>query len=627
MLLALYIREVLTYLLRWALCLAVLVMVCLLFRLAAAVWLYPHPLPTAEMVSALMFGLRFDLAVAAFLSLALIPFIYTQRFHGVCFVLLSLCVLGIIAVFVGDIAYFQDTGKHVTYEAQHLMQSVYPLLQTLLFQHTAVFGIGVAIAGVVWLALYCLYRYRAQLAWRHQPSVLAISSSLLVLVCCVVVLVRGGFINIALKSNYVYYAGNVHHVNVATNPVYQQIFRIMERLVKPDAVDIHVGYAGDAYTEVMNILPVPQRHDALPSWPRANIIVVLLESWHIRVISQRVTPNFLAIKGIRVQRMVTDATRTTEGLFSTFCSYANPLGSSITAGDLMFYDYNCLPSILRNSGYSSAFIQGTHRDTSAVGAVSSKLGFSHSYGREEIHTRKYPLHAWGLYDQDIYNFAIKTISRLAEPFIIGINTNTTHNDELLPQHTPLINATREQQVFHFADIALGDFLRDLKKLVLQRPMVLVFVADHTKSGGSLSERFSIPVVIALPDHTSTTLPLIAHQRDIAATLLDILGLPAERSFTGVSLFNPQHHYSNIYADGALGWSSQNFAITSNVFNGAEDCYTQAWLAQIPCAPPHAVLRQQATAFVAYTQGLLYTGNTKLFGDPITRNHYHDFYRQ
>ncbi len=167
------------------------------------------------------------------------------------------------------------------------------------------------------------------------------------------------------------------------------------------------------------------------------MVLVFLESWSSVYMksygsAKDSTPYFdtLRKRSLTTNETLAGGHRTTEGLFATLCSWQNPLGETIAQSQLQNYDYNCLPELLRNRGYATAFFQGTLENTSGTGAFAQALGFEQSYGKRDIKTRQYEENSWGVQDPDLYHFVLGSLDKMPQPFFIGINTATTHDSQV-----------------------------------------------------------------------------------------------------------------------------------------------------------------------------------------------------
>jgi len=103
------------------------------------------------------------------------------------------------------------------------------------------------------------------------------------------------------------------------------------------------------------------------------------------------------------------------------------------------------------------------------------------------------------------------------------------------------------------------------------PTVLVLVADHTAHvQGSMFYQYAIPFALYAPGLlTPRNLDWAASQRDIAPTLIDLLGLPYD-GLAGESLLHPRRqHVAEYQHAGRLGWFEGSRLVDFSVVSGAD----------------------------------------------------------
>jgi phosphoglycerol transferase MdoB-like AlkP superfamily enzyme len=351
--------------------------------------------------------------------------------------------------------------------------------------------------------------------------------------------------------------------------------------------------------------------------------LILLESWsEIETRKKGVSPFFNSIreKSLSAKLMMTSAKRTTEGIFNTFCSFPNPLGNSIARNQLLNFEYQCLPKILSQNGWSTAIFQGTSKETAGTGSMAQMLGIKSSFGLDEINSLKVGKHTWGAYDQDIYANVLNKIPQMPEPYFITINTNTTH-DFQLPKNIPFQfgeqnNSERFTSVLNYADRALEEYFPKIQN-ASKRPTLFIFVGDHTKGiYYNNIDQFSVPYAMYFENYIdSHTIDSVVDQRDIAPTLLEYLDLPIPKHFTGKSLLSAQTHFFGDYFTGAnLGWVEFPHWIEINILkDNAVTCFDFETREPISCNKNHFAMKTRALAYTWLSQSLLFAGKTLQFG--------------
>ncbi|WP_197053335.1 LTA synthase family protein [Litchfieldella xinjiangensis] len=527
---------------------------------------------------------------------------------------------------LGDWLYWQETGRHIGYEAAELTQSADSLVLMLMAHWPwvlALLGITALVGLIKWVPAT-----RQQRTWRIEASLLGV-------ILATVLIVRGGPTGLPQGPHEALRIGSAPQAVAALNGAYAALYGLTKdnSLKAPDLDWLTLEEANQL---VASLYPTPARLTPVaveqPVAP-INVVMVLLEGWSTAVAKPLadgtpVTPNFnvFAEHSLSVDAMISGGSRTTEGMFSTFCSYQNPLGRSVAQTQLAMHPYDCLPHQLSNAGWQSAFFQGSHEDTSGTGSFAQGLGFQASYGKDDIEQRTHPENYWGVYDEDLYRFVIDQMDSMTEPMLVGINTNTTHDRQLSPGSKRLVeetdSAAQAINVLHLADHELGDFLTALEARDWQHPWMVVLVADHTsRVDSSTLERYTIPFALHAPGLiTPQRIPQVAHQRDIAPTVLDIIGLDMPHAM-GISLLQPNaERFAEYYSNGSIGWISGDTLLEFSLSEPQQAaCYrwrTDPLMKQPEACTAEAAHQQRlAYALTKLAQHNLYQGTTRAFHSP------------
>jgi len=336
--------------------------------------------------------------------------------------------------------------------------------------------------------------------------------------------------------------------------------------------------------------------------------------------AQTTTPNFDALlqKSIHPTLMIAGGHRTTEGMFTTLASLQNPLGKSVAKTQLQSFKYSSIIDTLNEEGYSSAFFQGTAKETSGTGSFAQSLGFKQSYGKRDVKERKYEENNWGVHDPDLYNFALQKLqTTLKEPFVIAINGASTHDDKI-PKGVQKINFVKDKSLndqlnaLHFSDKALGNFIAKIEKKYPNT--IFVLFADHC--GGGISDSFKnyqIPFAIYSKKWIKPhNYHVILSQRDIVPTVYDIMLGDYQKSsipFTGKSLIRENSNYfADYYHNGILGWIQGDDLVEINSATNIMKCFKIENFKKLPseCHAKEQIMRQNTLSFANISQNLLFS---------------------
>ncbi|MDX1804591.1 MAG: LTA synthase family protein [Alcanivorax sp.] len=586
-------------------------------------------LSTGDALYALFWGLRFDLASAAIVtSLIALPAYLLVRLLRVRQLPLWPFALGVVAFAItqiSDAIYFLEAGRHSGYEIWSFIEEFTGLAGT------AVLGYPwLVLAGVVLTALVLVAARGRRMTLRGGfPSV---ELSMLLWVAMAALCMRGHLEGRPMRPMLVFNIGNDNMAAIAENPNYTIIYTLSEgKTIKP----VYQGFPTleeGPYRQLVASNLVRQQHSAQAPQKPYNVILFALEAWPSYYMNdkskgQPITPQFdaLAKRGFTTDGLIAEGHRTAEGLFAMLCSYPNPLGDAIIKNKLMTNHYDCLPKILSQAGWETALFQGMN--TGTVGSMGQKLGLVDSYGKHQIDQIQYPLSSWGVDDHDLFNFMLKKVKASHKPFFYVVNTTSTHDDNL-PDGIPYIfgSDTAENRIksaLHYSDQALGQFVRELKKVV-KTPTLLVITADHTR--GPLPDRLTnyhtpFTMVILNAPTPKKHLHALASQRDVAPTILDWLGGKAPW-FTGQSLWplSAGDMRASYYTGGMFAWFTGTRMIEFPLARpGQLHCFDWNSVRQQAdgnaCTQADSHQQNLARAYIEYSQSLLFQGRTADYGKP------------
>lgn len=592
-------------------------------------------LSISEKVFSLIWGIRFDLAIAAifsFLTLIVLRLCLIKR--KTLNFKYALPFLGIlISLQLGDFLYFIDSSRHVSYEIHDFLITPISLFSqgynTLVnSEHLAFLFIFVLSIGILLFKIPVLIKPSN----KKRPLLLSSTDGFLTFLL-VVIFIRGGITGLPMDPSFAYNIGDNKKALIALNGAYSSFYSLIRTKHKLEKTiltyetsnDLNHLYSNENLKQNLDLSTIKKQY---------NLVFVLLESWSIQnqtsFNGEPVTPKFDAWqkKSFSSNLMIAGGHRTTEGIYSIFCSAQNPLGKSIVKTQLQNFEYGCLPSLLRSQGWDTAFFQGSYKNTSGVGSFAQLIGFENSYGKSDIprETAKYEKNSWGYYDQDIYRFVEQEITtNLQEPFLVGINTNTTHDLTLPKGVTEKFTDTRDNtdrlNTLNFADEALDEFMNNIEKLPLEKPVLYVLVADHTAGlNSSRMSEYSIPWLIYTADHEKMGQKLngVVSHKDIAPSVAGMLGIYIPW-FAGRDLFNTRSDqlFADYYHNGYLGWFKGEYLIDINLNNPDQvDCYLwkEDFYMTSPQTCPKNVteLRDEALSYTKIQQDLLFSGDTTKF---------------
>ena len=592
------------------------------------------PFSITEITYTLIWGIRFDLALSGFFGIISVFITYpTERLfkipiHSTIKYLAYIFASCVFFIQAADIIYFADSARHLGYEITDTFIDATSLLATAWTIYKAPFLVHIFLYPILLVIISKLFKKQKE----TYPLLtgfkkIHIELNYFVLIIVFLIMGRGGLQSIPIEPLHAQEISNSAKASIALNGAYNTLFF----LVKKDSikhVEIKASDDLDLSAVIKELYLKNSKYEIKQYDWNPNIIYIFLESWPSMYMQsygyEKVTTPFfdtLRKKSLTSQEMIAGGHRTTEGMFSSLCSAQNPLGQTVAQSQLQDYPYHCLPHILRNAGYKTFFFQGSNKNTSGTGAFAQSLGFTESFGKADISKRTFEENYWGVYDQDLYEFAYKKLLNTKTPFLIGINTNTTH-DVVLPKNiVPQFKLSNSEpkiiNSLNFADKALENFFNKIENNEEIKDVLWVIVADHTAGlKSSRLNNYRVPFLI----YHKTKIPpqlvkRVASQRDIAPTILSITNKRIPDFYTGKPLNHSDNppYFADYYHSGTLGWIENDILVEIQL-NQPDNisCYKyiddKLQKNNVKCSEDANILKNHAIAFTKKSQNLLFSGN-------------------
>jgi arylsulfatase A-like enzyme len=305
-----------------------------------------------------------------------------------------------------------------------------------------------------------------------------------------------------------------------------------------------------------------------------NVVLVILESTAARHLGAYGAkwdpmPNLtgLASQAIVFERAYAVYPESIKGLFATLCSQypafdtAPELYAAAPCGSL--------PQRLKEAGYRTALFHSGRFGYLGMRSIIDDRGFdvledagaiggvvNSSFGVDDRSTAERVLRWVDGLDPGRRFFVTYEPIGGHHPYATAVPGPLEGHDDL----TRYLNALRE------SDEALGRLLRGLRERHLDEQTVFVVFGDHGEAFGEhpgnfahtlfiYEENVHVPLVVAAPgairEEVRVSRP--ASIIDIAPTILDLLGMPADPGHQGSSLLEPQPRMSLFFTDYSIGW--------------------------------------------------------------------------
>ncbi|MGI9590746.1 MAG: LTA synthase family protein, partial [Myxococcota bacterium] len=352
-------------------------------------------------------------------------------------------------------------------------------------------------------------------------------------------------------------------------------------------LDLVPGLAGD--------LDAPPRFEPGPG---RNVLLVVLEG-----VSGFYLPTAAQAHGhstlVRMNRLdrtfrenvgfttfVAHQRRTNRGLYSILCGELPHLRSGMPKMNVASGAgwWRCLPEVLREAGYHTAFLQA------APLAFMQKDRFLPAAGFDEVFGHRYFRHhysrtEWGVDDRAFFEHAAILVDELQsreKPWFLTLLTVGSHHPYVIPDDFMRGQGVPMQRAFVYLDDAFDAFLRQLEASGVRDDTLIVVTSDESAGAqGLVADRVASELtqnwgfaILMLPGRERARVHELYGQQDLALSIVDHLGI-AERApgFFGRSLFRNYDRgrplfFSNVNFHTIGGVSDQGLLIHC-AYEGAE----------------------------------------------------------
>ena len=462
-----------------------------------------------------------------------------------------------------DLQYFEETGKHLTNEIMdYLGPSIWPDISGAFTLHPwlsalsllACAGIAaISALGFKWLWKRCLSTGETRRAYYLLALPLFILLGFIG--------ARGGLQPKILKIGDSLISTSPYLNALCLNPLYssfrtssspRQSVRFYREESNIRTVRELLGGNGSAF--LSSRYPLLRASQGTDQGNRKNVVIFFLESWSGKDVGclgskAGATPFFddLARKGLLFTRFYATGIRTPEGVFSTLCSFPNQPHRPIMGWPLIYQTHwRSISQILAEAGYHNVFIHGRDLDFARLRQFLQFLQFHQVIDKRDFPPSAKPTtDSWAGYDDEhvMRRADAEFASIKSQPFFGVIYTMNTHPPFRTPESFPLAFPGRSPSIkflnaLKYSDHTLGLFFDLAKKRSYFRNTIFLFVADHprTRDQFHLSDQHYIPLLIYSPGYIPPNInPVVGSQVDLVPTILDLLQLKATHASWGRNL--------------------------------------------------------------------------------------------
>lgn len=488
----------------------------------------------------------------------------------------SLLIIAITFSSVGDVEYFNEFGYHINSTVVNYIGHTNEIVDTMFTGNVyhPILNLFISCFSSFILIRNVIKKYNKYIEHKitNFKGIVYFILSLLTLLTFGVFSSRGGFSEAVLDWGRANYSNYSYANQFAINPIFSfgrsyynmkkeerkgaTVNRTLNNEQLKDNIRSYVGDSGAVYLSKEN--PLLRITNTENQEKKYNVVVVLMESFMSKYIGIQgakidVTPNFnkLAKEGVLFDNLYATGTRSNRGIASVNVSFPSPRAIAVTkeftTSQKRFYS---LPRILKERGYNTSFIYGGDAQ------FDNMAGFLKFNGVDKIidvndFPEKDRMIKWGVPDNLLFEKAINYMNSLKEPFYVNMFTLSNHAPYDIQDKDKIYTEKDADNymrlnAFHFADKALGEFIKSVKDKSWAKNTIFVFIADHgfkTDNNFELNEdRFKIPMLIWSPGDIlkPQVIDKTASQMDLLPTVMHILGGKYKNSAWGRDLFKKQN---------------------------------------------------------------------------------------
>lgn len=529
--------------------------------------LYNHTLANGcsltDYIDVIFHGLKLDCTIAGYLTVipllcllvsVWLPGKFYRKFLKVYFIFTAVLIAAIFAV---DVALYGYWGFRLDATLFFYLQSPADAMASVpVGQFIAqLLMFAVYASGIYWILKRFIIPLFPETKVRYRLAgtiVLLLSGGLMFIP------IRGGVTTSTANVGMVYFSKNQFLNHSAINPC----FSLIASLSKQQDFAAQFNFFPEEEREniVSGLLPASGTHPGentagdsirLLNTERPNILIILMESFSANVVGavggdSTVTPNLnrLSKEGILFTNLYANSFRTDRGIVSVLNGYLAQPTTSIMKYPAKSQTLPSIAKSLGTAGYTADMLYGGDINFTNM----QSYFFSSGYNKITA-DRDFPLSSrlskWGANDDITFRHLYEDIKGrpAGTPWLSTFLTLSSHEPFEVPYHR--LNELYPNSVA-FTDSCIGDFIDKLKTLPAWKNTLVIFVSDH---GFRYPEdvkdyephRFHIPMLwIGGAVNKPAVVTAFANQTDLAATLLNQLGLPHDEFTFSKDLFAPGH---------------------------------------------------------------------------------------
>jgi len=349
-------------------------------------------------------------------------------------------------------------------------------------------------------------------------------------------------------------AGNAFSRDAVANLVVRQ-------LMEPPSAKVKVNLAAEDVATEANL-------KATKKTEKRNVVLIFMESTRAESTSPYsnldTTPflDELANDSMVAEKAYAVVPHTSKALLTTICGVTPPLDTDMTESEPNAIPADCLPELLGEQGYNSAFFQSATENFERRPALVENFGYEDFYPVNDMPKAGFEEANYFGYEDDIMLQPSRDwlLEHADEPFFTTYLTVTPHHDYVVPERygkkeyvDPEENEDLNNYLntLHYEDRFLENLFNQYKELGLYDDTIFVVLGDHGEGFGEhdryqhddtiYNEGLHIPLIVHDPRRSEgrRNIKPAVNELDVLPTVTDLLDYKIEGgSYHGNSLLSP-----------------------------------------------------------------------------------------
>ena len=517
----------------------------LFFELMRVVFMLYHMDKTSQLsvgtiLSAMWYGLRMDLSVAAYIVAPVCVFVlfgliidFFNRLLIYKIYTFVVLLLVFLLSFV-DLEIYKQWGFRIDNTPLKFLSTPREAFASIshlpLFLLAAVFLLGFGLFCFLFNKVLKRIFYTATKRYRLITALFII-----VFMGCLIIPIRGGFQLAPLNQSSVYFSTNNYANHAAINASWNFLHSLVSK-----------GSSGKNPYQYLAQQKVKQVTDSLYSAQGAtlqvidtthsqqvNFIFIVWESFTEKALGhtidgKEVLPyfNLLLKNGIYFSNVYASGDRTNKGIPAILSGYPAMPNTTIIHSPGKSQKLQVLSKFFRERGYSTPFFYGGEPEFANIKSYLLYGGFDPITGKDDFEAKDMNS-KWGAHDGVVMKRVIADINKTKQPFFATWLTLTSHEPFETPVPTVFDgndNTSKFLNSLHYTDQVVYDFIQECTKQPWWDNTVIVITGDHghpLPASGNKADEFHIPMLWlgGALNRTGLVIDKVVSQLDIATTLI------------------------------------------------------------------------------------------------------------